>query len=85
MNEYFESSKLSPPVDTWIWACYESVINDKSQWQLLKTCKRGCCVQSSIGSMIIPVFWYQAAEKDALTEQKNWENISSMNISDLYD
>lgn len=59
-----------PPRDTVVMAKY-ALTGDKwvAQWQLVRTCKRGCCVYAvpsdGMGSMILPKYWREASVKEA--------------------
>ena len=80
MINLFLWTENPPPKNTWVWAKYR----EDEKWQLLKTCKRGCCVHSSFGTMILPVFWYRATEEEGLKEQDTWNKLPQINLYDLY-
>lgn len=63
-------SEQRPPHDIWVWASY-----DDEKWSLVKTCKRGCCVHSSFGTMVLPKFWYLATLEEGIKEQEAWDNM----------
>lgn len=70
----------NPPINTWVWAKYQEC----EQWQLLKTCKKGCCVYSAFGTMVLPVFWCLATQEEGIEEQNKWNQLSKINLYDLY-
>jgi len=49
-----------PPRDTLVMARYRLASMDE-KWQLVRTCKRGCCVfpepNDGMGSQILPKYW----------------------------
>lgn len=53
-----------PPRSTIVWAKYK-LIGDN--WQLARTCKRGCCVSMGYGSMILPKYWREPTSDEAAT------------------
>lgn len=58
-----------PPRDTWVWAAYSL---EKADWQIVKTCRHGCCVQTLFGSMVLPNFWRLATAEEGAAEQAEW-------------
>lgn len=80
MKEYYDWNKVSPPKNTWVWAVYKL----EDDWQLLKTCKRGCCVHSLIGTMALPNFWYFATEEEGLQEELIRNIQPQFSYMDLY-
>lgn len=79
MKKIFKWSKTPPPKSTWVWASYE---ND--DWQIVKTCKHGCCVQSLFGSMMLPSIWYLATEDEGNKEQDVWSSIKPIDLANIY-
>lgn len=84
MKEIFQWKQYPPPKNMWIWAKYQCN-NDNESWQLLKTCKRGCCVYSYFGNMILPSLWSLATEKEGIEEEDKWKNFPQINLFDLYE
>lgn len=85
MIKYLDWSKKSPPTNTWVWATYQTDnLNNHEHWQLLKTCKKGCCVHSSIGTMALPKLWYLATLEEGMKEESYWKHFSTINSFDLY-
>ena len=74
---YFNWSEKRPPYDIWVWANYS--LNEK--WSLVKTCKRGCCVYSLSGTMVLPRFWYLATPGEGIKEQEVWDNTSQIDFN----
>lgn len=83
MREIFYWNQNTPPKNTWVWAKYKSN-DDNENWQLLKTCKRGCCVYSAFGTMTLPSVWYLATEAEGIAEDTKWKKIPKINLFDLY-
>lgn len=81
MNATFLWQEKTPPVNTFVWAKYSQLDN----WQLVKTCKRGCCVESMIGNMVLPSMWYLATEQEAQAEQEKWDNAPQIDLENLYE
>ena len=51
----------APPKRTWVAALYK-IADD---WQIVKTCKHGCCVYSpSSGNLILPKYWRYATNEE---------------------
>lgn len=83
MKQTFLWREKTPPINTFVWAKYsETDIQEK--WQLVKTCKRGCCVYSLLGSMMLPTLWYLATTEQAQAEQEIWDNLPQLKLEDLY-
>lgn len=80
MKTPIDWSTQSPPKNTWVWAIYKS----DDAWQIFKTCKRGCCVYSFIGTMTLPKFWYLATIEEGLIEEDKWKNTPEIDMFDLY-
>lgn len=52
-----------PPRETWIRAKWRWMDDDGSL--IVRTCKRGCCVQEPhLGSMTLPKFWLPATPEE---------------------
>ena len=83
MKEIFQWSKNPPPTSTWVWVKYR-LNDDNESWQLVKTCKRGCCVYSAFGTMTLPALWYLATEEEGKNEETSWSKIPPINFFDLY-
>lgn len=83
MKDTFLWCVKTPPVNTFVWVKY-SETDPQENWQIVKTCKRGCCVATSFGNMILPTLWCLATKQEAEQEQKNWDNLSPINLEDLY-
>lgn len=83
MKDSFLWREKIPPVDTFVWVKY-SETDSKENWQIVKTCKRGCCVSTSFGNMILPTLWCLTTQQEAEQEQKNWDTLSTINVEDLY-
>jgi hypothetical protein len=62
MSAYHIWREDPPPRSAYVWAKY-SLIGDS--WQLVKTCKRGCCVYSLGVSMTLPAYWREATTQEA--------------------
>ncbi len=62
-----------PPRDTWVWAKYSLT---RDQWQLVKSCKRGCCVYKYGETMFLPKYWREATEAESVEEQRASEAIT---------
>ena len=61
---------VKPNKDTYVLAKYS--LSD-SDWIVVKTCGRGCCVYDGFDSMITPNFWKPATSKDAEALNDFWE------------
>lgn len=69
-----------PPRDTYVWARY-TLTQDK--WQMVKTCKRGCCVYAFGCSMVLPKFWAEATPEEAASEDRDRSAIKPIDPWDL--
>lgn len=81
MKEVFLWCEKTPPVSTFVWAKYR----EEDNWQIVKTCKRGCCVESMLGNMVLPTMWYLATQNEAKYEQEKWDNAPQIDIENLYE
>lgn len=68
-------SENPPPLQTWVWVKYKLVGDN---WQLVRTCRRGCCVHSLCGCMTLPKYWRLATEAEATAEQALWNNSGAL-------
>lgn len=71
-----------PPISTWVWGIYRA--GEKPQ--LVLTCKRGCCVYSDFGCMILPAYWHPATEAEGVAAQAEYDKPRvSIDPFDLYE
>jgi hypothetical protein len=64
----------TPARDTWVWMTYSLL----QPWHLVKTCKRGCCVQDPFfGSMLLPNFWKPATAQDVAKIEQEIANFDA--------
>jgi hypothetical protein len=74
-------SAVAPPVNTWIFGSY----TDDDHAQILLTCKKGCCVHSSIGCMVLPTYWRLATPEEVQVEELLRSQIDPISLGDLYE
>lgn len=70
-----------PPRDAWVQAKYR--LGDAPQ--VVKTCKRGCCVYGIAGSMMLPAFWLPATPEQIAEEEAYLANLKPIRRLDLLD
>lgn len=79
-HDYLAWSVWPPPRNTWVWAIYD---NHKEGPQLLLTCRRGCCIHSAWGCMLLPNWWRLATEEEGAAERKRWDERPKLNPMEL--
>ena len=85
MKDKIYNYKENPPTqNTWIWSSYNS-LNELTEetWKLVKTCKRGCCVNFVGQSIVLPLYWKQASLDDIEKGEKELSNIQEVDFFDL--
>lgn len=79
MKDWKDWSQERPARDTWVWMKFSL----EDEWRLVKTCKRGCCVYSELGTLILPNFWKPATDAEGATEQASWDAMPEIDMWDL--
>lgn len=73
----------NPPLpSTWVWAKYSLTRDD---WQMVKSCKRGCCVYSFGVNLMLPKYWKPASEQEATEAQATSDKITPIDPWALYE
>lgn len=81
MNKIFDWNLVLPPKNTWIWARYST----EKEFILVKTCNSGCCVYHDGVNLMIPNYWKEATQEEAIQEEHRCNEIQTIDVCSLYE
>lgn len=80
MTELFFTHINPIPLDTWIVGRHN--ISDADN--IVLSCKKGCCVHSELGCMVLPRYWRYATDSEITVEKERLAAIKPIDMSELY-